>query len=224
MGFTSRTSVALRHDGDAVATAVRDGDKAAFSELADRYRHELEAHCYRMLGSVEDSRDAVQETYLRAWRRRRTFEGRASFRAWVYRIATNACLDTLQRRRRPPITDELDAGPTSLEQIRSTDPEPDAVVASKETVELVLLAAIQQLTPKQQAALVLRDVLGWPAKDAASQLESSVPSVNSALQRARRTLRKRLPMGRLLWAPESDPSHKEGNAQVRHERHQECRE
>ena len=173
-------------------------DRAAFAGLVERYRPELQAHCYRMLGSLEDSEDLTQETFLRAWRKREGFQGRSTFRAWLYRIATNACLDALARRRRPvalqaevhgqePHPDEL------LDQLRATDAQPDEAVVSKEAVELACLVAIQHLSPKQRAALVLRDVFGWSAKEAAAQLETSPASVNSALQRARATLERRLP-------------------------------
>jgi RNA polymerase sigma-70 factor (ECF subfamily) len=188
-------------------------DEAAFTELAERYRPEMRVHCYRMLGSFEDSEDAVQETLLRAWRRRNTFEGRSTVRAWMYRIATNACLDTLGRRDRSlqtatgaevpwlePFPDRL------LEELPAHDEDPDAAVVAKETIELAFMAAIQHLPPRQRAVLILRDVLGWPAKDTAGLLEASVASVNSALQRARSALKRHLPERRLEWAPGADAS------------------
>jgi RNA polymerase sigma-70 factor (ECF subfamily) len=191
-------------------------DEPAFTALAERHRRELQLHCYRMLGSFEDSEDVVQETLLRAWRNRASFEGRASFRAWLYRIATNACLDALERRPRrargslpvevpwlQPYPDRL------LEGIAPSDSEPDAIVVTRETIELAFLAAIQHLTPRQRAVLILRDVLGWSAKDAAALLDASVASVNSALQRARATLKDRLPARRLDWGPATDPSDEE---------------
>ena len=163
-----------------------------------------------MLGSLEESEDLVQETFLRAWRRRETYAGRSTVRAWLYRIATNACLDALQRRpRRPqggevpwlqPYPDEL------LEGISEPDAEPDAVVAAKETVELAFMVAIQHLPPKTRAVLILRDVLDWPAKDTAALLETSVAAVNSALQRAHAGLKEHLPERRLEWAPGTDPT------------------
>jgi RNA polymerase sigma-70 factor, ECF subfamily len=209
----------------AVIGAVRAGDESAFVVLVERYRRELQVHCYRMVGSLEDSEDLVQETALRAWRSRRAFEGRSSFRAWLYRIATNACLDALQRRsprvlpmdvasaanpqRELPSPSEspwLDPYPDSLlERVASSEDEPDVAVVKKETIELAFLAAIQHLPPRRRAVLILRDVLGWSAKDTASALEVSVASVNSSLQRARATLRSRLPRRRVEWAP-SDPS------------------
>ena len=191
-------------------------DKAAFTELAERYRPEMRVHCYRMLGSFEDSEDAVQETLLRAWRRRETFEGRSTFRAWLYRIATNACLDALGRRERSlqvaagaevpwlqPFPDHL------LEEIPADEDEPDDAVVAKETIELAFMTAIQHLPPRQRAVLILRDVLGWPARDTASLLDASVASVNSALQRARAAMKRHLPERRLEWAPGADASAEE---------------
>ena len=181
-------------------------DEAGFSGQAERHRRELHVHCYRMLGSFQDAEDAVQETFLRAWRRRETFEGRSTFRAWLYRIATNACLDLLAKRRPEPATggevvwlqpypdrllDEL-SGPGAEE------PEPLAV--ARETIELAYLVAVQHLAPRPRAVLILRDVLGWPAKDVAELLGDSVNSVNSALQRARAGMREHLPTQRQDWA------------------------
>jgi RNA polymerase sigma-70 factor (ECF subfamily) len=173
-------------------------------------------HCYRMLGSFEDSEDAVQETLLRAWRRRETFEGRSTFRAWLYRIATNACLDALGRRERrlqvatgpevpwlQPFPDHL------LEEIPAGEDEPDVAVVAKETIELAFMAAIQHLPPRQRAVLILRDVLDWSAKDTAGLLDSTVASVNSALQRARAAMKRHLPERRLEWAPGADANEEE---------------
>jgi RNA polymerase sigma-70 factor (ECF subfamily) len=208
----------------AVVAAATTGDESAFGALAERYRRELQVHCYRMLGSLHDAEDEVQETFLRAWRGRKTFQGRSTFRAWLYRIATNACLDALARDpRRPPAAQpaaaaSVPAQPRSeiawLEPypdrlLAPSDEEPDAVVVAKETIELAFLAAIQHLPPRQRAVLILRDVLGWSAKDTAELLESSVPSANSALQRARATLKQQLPERRLEWAPDSDPGEQE---------------
>jgi RNA polymerase sigma-70 factor (TIGR02960 family) len=180
-------------------------DEPAFAGLAQRHRRELHVHCYRMLGSFEDAEDAVQETFLRAWRRRETFEGRSTFRAWLYRIATNACLDLLAKRRPEPATggevlwlqpypdrllDELPAGDAD---------EPETVAVARETIELAYLVAVQHLAPRPRAVLILRDVLGWPAKDVAELLGDSVNSVNSALQRARAGLREHLPAERQDW-------------------------
>jgi RNA polymerase sigma-70 factor, ECF subfamily len=141
-------------------------DEPGFSELVERYRPEMRIHCYRMLGSFDDSEDAVQETFLRAWRKRHSFEGRSSYRAWLYRIATNACLDAIARRGRShriareaevpwlqPFPDRL------LEEAAPREAEPDAALVAKETIELAFLVAIQHLHPKQRAALLLCDVL-----------------------------------------------------------------
>nr|WP_221381687.1 RNA polymerase subunit sigma-70 [Actinoplanes polyasparticus] len=180
-------------------------DEPAFSGLAERHRRELHVHCYRMLGSFEDAEDTVQETFLRAWRRRETFAGRSTFRAWLYRIATNACLDLLAKVRPEPATggevrwlqpypdrllDELPAGDAD---------EPEAVAVARETIELAYLVAVQHLAPRPRAVLILRDVLGWPAKDVAELLGDSVNSVNSALQRARAGMREHLPAQRQDW-------------------------
>ena len=216
----------------AVGDAVRSGDERTFAELTDRHRRELHVHCYRMLGSFEDAEDLVQETFLRAWRRRDSFQGRSPVRAWLYRIATNACLDFLDRRhRRPqplvaPTVSRVPApGRTPLPQVeipwlqpypdRLLDPaapadvEPDAALVARETIELAFLAAIQHLPPRQRAVLILRDVLGWPAADTATLLDGTVAAVNSALQRARATLRQHLPERRMEWPAATDPSHEE---------------
>jgi RNA polymerase sigma-70 factor, ECF subfamily len=205
-----------RHEGDAVVAAATAGDRSAFSELVSRYRHELRAHTYRMLGSYEDSEDLIQETFLRAWDKRASFRGDSSFRAWLYRIATNACLNALERRARPrqivpgPSVARLELDPERLfEGIASSDAGPDDEVESKETLELAVLAAVQHLPARQRTVLFLTDVLGWPAKDTADLLETSVASVTSALQRARATLRKQLPQRRLDWARGPGPSAKE---------------
>jgi len=206
-------------------------EESALAALFERHRRELQVHCYRMLGSFEDSEDLVQETFLRAWRKRATFgsDGRSSFRAWLYRIATNACLDVL--RSRPPrvlppqvVAAGDPAAPPSppadlpwlqpypdrlLEPVSPAEDEPGAVVVARETIELAFIAAIQHLPPRQRAVLILRDVLGWSAKDAASLLEASVGSVNSALQRARATLRDRLGERRTDWTRPSMPSEEE---------------
>jgi RNA polymerase sigma-70 factor, ECF subfamily len=212
---------------DAVVAAARAGDESAFGALVERYRRELQVHCYRMLGSFEDSEDLVQETFLRAWRKRKSFQGRSTFRAWLYGIATNACLDALGRnphralpRQAAPATSAAVVPPAEipwlqpypdrlLEGMAPSDVEPDAAVVAKETIELAFLAAIQHLPPRQRAALILRDVLGWSAAESASLLDASVAAVNSALQRARATLKQHLPERRLEWAAASDPSEEE---------------
>ena len=180
-------------------------DEPAFSGLAQRHRRELHVHCYRMLGSFEDAEDTVQETFLRAWRRRETFEGRSTFRAWLYSIATNACLDLLAKRRPAPATGGevlwLEPYPDRLfDELPADDADdPEAVAVAQETIELAYLIAVQHLAPRPRAVLILRDVLGWPAKDVAGLLGDSVNSVNSALQRARAGMREHLPAERQDW-------------------------
>ncbi|MFE2755050.1 RNA polymerase subunit sigma-70 [Actinosynnema sp. NPDC059335] len=182
-----------------------------FSRETERYRHELRVHCYRLLGSFDEAEDLVQETFLKAWRARDTFEGRSSFRAWLYRIATNACLDAIDRRPPHTTTEEMPAADVPWLQPfpdALLDAEPHAEVVARETIELAFLAAVQHLPAKQRAVLVLRDVLGWPASDTAALLEDTVPAVNSALQRARVTLRKHLPPRRADWSGEPNPREK----------------
>ncbi|MDO9454721.1 RNA polymerase subunit sigma-70 [Nocardioides sp.] len=180
-------------------------DETTFSGLAERHRRELHVHCYRMLGSFEDAEDTVQETFLRAWRRRETFEGRSTFRAWLYRIATNACLDLLAKVRPQPATGGevlwLQPYPDRLldELPTASADEPEAVALARETIELAYVVAVQHLAPRPRAALILRDVLGWPARDVADLLGDSVNSVNSALQRARAGMREHLPAERQDW-------------------------
>ena len=194
-------------------TAIELADRTHFEALATRHRRELQLHCYRMLGSLEESEDMVQETFLRAWRRRETFQGRSTPRAWLYRIATNACLDVLNKRPRKPQGGEvpwLQPYPDELlEGITEPDVEPDAQIVAKETVELAFMVAIQHLPPKTRAVLILRDVLDWPAKDTAALLETTVAAVNSALQRARAGLKEHLPERRLEWGAGADPTEAE---------------
>ncbi len=193
--------------------AARGGDERAYEELLRPYRGELQAHCYRMLGSVHDAEDALQEAQLRAWRGLARFEGRSSLRSWLYTIATNTCLNLIERR--PKRVLPIDYGPSGdyhdglgLPPIESTwvEPFPDAGLGLedgyaapearyelRESVELAFVAALQNLPANQRAALILREVLGYSASEAAEALETSVASVNSALQRARKTVDERLP-------------------------------
>jgi RNA polymerase sigma-70 factor (ECF subfamily) len=177
------------------------GGEAAFAALAERHRRELHVHCYRMLGSFQEAEDAVQDTFLRAWSHRAGADLGGNLRAWLYKIATNACLDALRRRKRrgievrshadlpwlQPYPDRL------LDEIAPRDDEPDAVVVARETIELAYIALIQLLPPRQRAVLILREVLGWPAADTAALLDISVAAVNSALQRARATIEQHRP-------------------------------
>lgn len=187
--------------------AARTDDAGRFALLTERYRRELLAHCYRMLASYEDAQDLTQETFLRAWAKRESFLGRASLRTWLYRIATNACLDFLEKRRdRRPIPTELQgAGGMGTEVLylqpwpNSPPDDPHERAVARETVELAFIVAVQHLPARQRAVLILRDVLGWPAQQTADTLELTLASANSALQRARATMREHLPDGRLHW-------------------------
>ncbi|MFI6713267.1 RNA polymerase subunit sigma-70 [Nonomuraea sp. NPDC050478] len=185
--------------------AARSGDTARFALITERHRRELQVHCYRMLANYEDAQDMTQETFLRAWNKRESFKGHAALRTWLYRIATNACLDFLEKRNdRTPVPSELpDPGSEMLylqpypDQMLPEDPQ-ESVVA-RETIELAFIVAVQHLPPRQRAVFILRDVLGWPASKAADALELTVASVTSALQRARVTMREQLPDRRLDW-------------------------
>jgi RNA polymerase sigma-70 factor (TIGR02960 family) len=191
---------------DTVVAAL-GGDEAAFAVLVRRHRRALHVHCYRMLASFHEAEDAVQETFLRAWRNRDSFDGDALFRAWLYRIATNVCLDQLRRGTRGPTEVRSFAEVTQLQpypdrlldELAPHDDQPDAVAVARETIELAFLAALQALPPRQRAALIARDVLGWPAGETAALLETSVAATNSALQRARATMQKHLPARRSEW-------------------------
>lgn len=182
-----------------------DAREATFAELTERHRRELRAHCYRMLGSFDEAEDLVQETMLRAWRHRESFAGRSSLRTWLYTIATNACLDHLRRRPRQPGPAMRAPGQPEFVEIAWLEPFPDSLLAepvapsqdrpdvaavAAETIELAFLIAIQQLPPRQRAVLILRDVVDWSAADTATALDMTVAAVNSALQRAKATLRE----------------------------------
>jgi len=189
-----------------------------FEHLVRRYRRELHLHCYRMLGSFDEAEDHVQEVLLRAWRSRERFQGRSSPRTWLYRVATNACLDTLRRDARRAVPAPSSRAPSIatmpwvqpypdslLDELAADQPGPEAVAVSRETISLAFLAAIQLLPPRQRAVLILRDLVSWPAAEVGELLNMSVPAVNSALQRARTTLRDQWPDGRLDWAPAAEP-------------------
>jgi RNA polymerase sigma-70 factor (ECF subfamily) len=203
-----------------LARAATAGDRAAFTQLVERHRRELQVHAYRMLGSLEDAQDAVQEAFLRAWTGRATYRGQSTFRAWLYRITTNACLRILERRPRRVVPYEVGpaaevgarpAPPADLPWLQpypdlllDESPEPGDAVVARETIELAFLAAIQHLPPRQRAVLILRDALDWPADDTAAVLDMSLAAVNSALQRARATMQEQLPATRLEWATAAD--------------------
>jgi RNA polymerase sigma-70 factor (ECF subfamily) len=179
-------------DQSMLLKASQAGDELAFRRLVDPYRRALEVHCYRMLGSPHDAEDIVQETLLRAWRALDRFEPRAAFQTWLYRIATNACLDELERRpRRPESLQPLPDSP--VDEAASPTYDPAARYAIREGMELALLRAIQELPGRQRAVLILRDVLGWTSPEVAQLLESTVAATNSALQRARATIERHLP-------------------------------
>ncbi len=187
-------------------TQVVPADEAGFADLVSRHRRELHVHCYRMLASFDEAEDAVQETFLKAWRGRDSFDG-TMLRAWLYRIATNVCLDQLRRdSRRPTVTESFVEVPwlqpypdRLLDEVAPPADEPDAVAVARETIELAFLVALQALPPRQRATLIARDVLGWSATETAAVLETSVAAVNSALQRARATMANHLPARRAEW-------------------------
>ena len=169
----------------------------AFTVVVARHRPELHRHCVRLLGSPTEAEDAVQETFLRAWRSLQTYCDGTSMRAWLYRIATNACFDFLSKRR--PAVDCFGDEP-DREAVAPCEQQPDAVLIAKETVELALLTAIRHLPEQQHTSLVLRDVLRLSANETATVLSTTVPATNSALQRARGGLREHLAPRRLDWA------------------------
>jgi RNA polymerase sigma-70 factor, ECF subfamily len=193
--------------------AARAGDEIAYGRLVESYRSELQAHCYRMLGSVHDAEDALQDALLRAWRGLAKFEGRSSLRSWLYRIATNTCLDVIARRPKRvlpidygPPADPHDGPGEPLVESAWVEPYPDerlgvedgyaapeARYEQRESVELAFIAALQHLPANQRAVLILREVLGFSAKEVAGTLETTTASVNSALQRARKAVDERLP-------------------------------
>jgi RNA polymerase sigma-70 factor (ECF subfamily) len=198
---------------------ARSGDEQAFAQLVEPHRREIRAHCYRSLGSVDDAEDALQETLLAAWRSLQTFNGRASIRTWLYRIATNTCLNTLRSANRrtakvPPANPDIPE-PTRLSSVAWLEPYPDALLeglpdqalgpearyAAHEAISLAFVTALQLLPPRQRAVLILRDVLGFRTREVADILDSTEGSVKSALRHARATLRRTLPDRREQYAP-----------------------
>jgi RNA polymerase sigma-70 factor (ECF subfamily) len=187
----------------ALLAAARRGDEQAFVRLTAPHRRGLHRHCYRMLGSLDDADDALQEVMLRAWRGVARFEPNAPLRSWLYRIATNVCLTAAERRARDragidrflqPYPDVL------LDELPATDAGPETIAEDREGIGLALVAAMQALPPKQRAVLVLREGLGWSARDVADVLDDTVPAVNSALQRARDGLERERADGGLVRA------------------------
>ena len=216
MAPQAQTSPVLERE---LLAAARNGDEHAFGRLVESRRGELHAHCYRMLGSVQDAEDALQEAMLRAWRGLPRFEGRSSLRSWLYTISTNTCLNAIERR--PKRVLPIDYGPAADPHERAQKPSepgapvvesvwvepyadehmgiedglagPEATYEQRESVELAFIAALQHLPANQRAVLILRAVLGFSAEEVADTLDTSVASVNSALQRARKTVDERLP-------------------------------
>lgn len=204
---------------------ARAGDGDAFRALTEPYRRELQVHCYRMLGSLQDAEDTLQETLLSAWQGFGGFEGRASLRTWLYRIATNRCLNARRSAGRRPakawdVPEVEPPEPTRLGEVVWLEPYPDALLAGatdvrlgpdaryeqRESISLAFVTALQLLPPRQLAVLVLRDVLGFPAREVAGMLDTTVDSVASALKRARARLRRRRPT-----AADRDPSPSTGS-------------
>jgi RNA polymerase sigma-70 factor (ECF subfamily) len=208
---------------DLLASA-QAGDEASFAELVAPYRRELHVHCYRILGSAQDAEDALQETLLAAWRSLHSFEGRASLRTWLYRVATNHCLNALRAASRRPRSYEdrpdlllPEATPAGepfwlepypdrlLDELPDATPGPDARYETHEAISLAFVTALQLLPPRQRGVLILRDVLGFRAAEVAAMLETSEESVTSALKRARATLEQQLRGGRKPPPPPNSP-------------------
>ncbi len=200
-------------------------DSGEFARRTEPFRRELLAHCYRMLGSLDDAEDLVQETYLRAWRSYRTFEGRSSLRVWLYRIATNTCLNALERRGRrvlpsslcgpgddpdaplaPAESDVMWLQPLPEALVAPESDDPAAIVAAREGLRLALIASLQYLPARQRAALILREVLAFPATEVAAMLDTTVPAVKSTLQRARARLDQVNPARQQQFEESSEPS------------------
>jgi RNA polymerase sigma-70 factor, ECF subfamily len=210
--MATTSTIATAQERELLETA-RGGDQEAYGRLVEPYRGELHAHCYRMLGSVHDAEDALQDAHLRAWRGLARFEGRSSLRSWLYTIATNACLNLIARRPKRvlpidygPAADPHDGPGEPLVESVWVEPYPDerlgledgfaapeARYEARESVELAFIAAVQHLPATQRAVLILREVLGFSAREVAESLETTVAAVNSALQRARAAVDERLP-------------------------------
>src|SRR5918911_5551220 len=202
MPMATQTRSAIPNE-DKLLDAARKGDENAFARLVEPYRTELHAHCYRMLGSVHDAEDALQEAHLRAWRGLKSFEGRSSLRSWLYTIATNTCLNAIAKRPKrvlpidygpaadphdmpgQPVVESVWVEPYPDEMLGIEDgyAAPEARYEQREAVELAFVAALQHLPPNQRAVLILREVMGFSAREVAETLDTTVASVNSALQR-----------------------------------------
>ncbi len=221
----SANQTASESEAIALASAIRAGDEAAFNKVAARHRRELMIHCYRMLGSRQDAEDAVQDALLRAWKYRESLKQGAPLRPWLYRVATNACLDVIGRDPHrsalaAKASAEVSGAPLASAEVTWLQPipdamldpavprdfEPESLVLTQETIGLAFLTVIQLLSPQQRAVLILRDVLGWSAQETAELLDVSVAAANSALQRARATLGEKLPSRRPEWAAGADAS------------------
>jgi RNA polymerase sigma-70 factor, ECF subfamily len=204
---------------------VTDPDQTEFAAQFEAHRRMLRVHCYRMSGSFDEAEDLVQETFLRAWRSRETFAGRAQRSTWLHRIATNVCLDALEKRPARVLPQDVVPAVAPTDEPRATPPlrpdlpwlqpfpdrlvDPETIVASRESIELAFLAALQHLPPRQRAILILCDVLGWSAKEVAGLLEITAAAVTSALQRAHETMRTLVPSGRSEWRPLAPPTEEE---------------
>jgi RNA polymerase sigma-70 factor (ECF subfamily) len=210
---------------------ARAGDGDAFGQLTDPYRRELHVHCYRILGSLHDADDALQETMLTAWRSLDAFEGRASLRTWLYRVATSRCLNSLRSRRRHPamrwpVPDVQPPEPTRLGEVHWLEPFPDSLFEAPahvgpdaryeatEAISLAFITALQLLPPRQRAVVILRDVLGFHADEVATMLDSTVESVTSALKRGRVTLQRKASLARNQHDKSPAPSSLEERALV----------
>jgi RNA polymerase sigma-70 factor (ECF subfamily) len=209
----SPTATSLTVQQRELLAAARENDEIAFERLVEPYRGELHAHCYRMLASIHDADDALQDAMLRAWRALAKFEGRSSLRSWLYKIATNTCLDIIARRPKrvlpidyspaadptqgpgEPVVESVWIEPYPDERLGMEDgfAAPEARYERRESVELAFIAALQHLPAKQRAVLIMREVLGYSAQEVADLLETTVASVNSALQRARAAVEERTP-------------------------------
>lgn len=209
-----------------MSTSATSQSQSAFEAQCEKHRAAIRVHCYRLLGSFEDAEDLTQETLVRAWKARDDFEGRASLRNWLYRIATNACLDSKRASDRRPAVVPINESEETTTEITWLQPfpdrylddsgDPEVAAIERETIELAYISAIQNLAPNARATLVLRDILGWSAAETAEALEITVAGVNSALQRAREGMREKLPTNRMEWRADYDATAEERDAVERY--------